>query len=75
MNNDIKKIIENQIYKLNMIHGTLDVARDCFSHFQHFQPTQTELDQYSTHGHETVQAMRKETDGVVASLQKCLDSN
>ena len=75
MKTETKTIIESQIYKLNLIHGTLDVARDCFSHFQHHQPTQTELDQYSTHGHETVQTMRMETDLVIAALQKCLDSN
>ena len=75
MNAEMKSNIENQIHRLSMIDGTLDVARDCFSHFQNHQPTQTQLDQYSTHGHESVEASRKMIREVIAALEKIKDSN
>ncbi len=75
MNSEAKSILEKQIYKLNTIDGYLDIARDCFSHFQHFQPTQTELDQYSTKGHDTVESCRKAIRDVVVALERIQDSN
>jgi hypothetical protein len=75
MDEKTRTVINNQIYKLGMIDGYLDMARDCFSHFQHFQPTQTELDQYSTHGHEVVQKMRAEINKVAEVLKILLESN
>ena len=75
MNSEVKSIIENQINKLGMIDGYLDIARDCFAHFQNFQPTQTELDQYSTEGHNTVESCRKAIREVEEALKRIRDSN
>jgi hypothetical protein len=75
MNLEIKTKINNQINMLGQIDGELDVARDCFTHFQNFQPTQTELDQYSTHGNDSVEKSRKALRDVIAALKQIVNSN
>ena len=75
MNPETKTKIESQIHMLNQIDGVLDIARDCFTHFQHFQPTQTQLDQYSTHGHDSVEKSRKALRDVIAALEQIANSN
>jgi hypothetical protein len=75
MNKETRELIENQIHKLNMIDGTLDIARDCFAHFQNHKTSETELDQYSAHGQNSVQVSRATLKKVVEALQKTIDSN